>query len=325
MDIKKAIIYVFSGSGNTLKIARLYKDEFEAKGVETTIYEIDKDYKNAPDALGYDIAGFAYPIHAFNPPEIFIDFAKSLKEAKGIRSFIFKTSGEPLWLNDSSSQQLIKILSLKGYDIINERHIVMPYNMIFRHRDEVARQLYIYARALTKAYAEDALYGERENLYLPLMKRVHSTLFKIEWGFAKFNGRLFRVSKKKCIYCGKCERNCPVSNIRIVDKKFKFGNKCTMCTRCSMFCPTNAINIGILNSWKVNGDYQLDKKLKDDSIKFPYISDETKGLYKSVYLNYFKKADKLLKERNIRLEVLPSDEIGEYNLAQSIAHIENKD
>ena len=33
----KAIIYVFSGSGNTLKTANLYKEQFEKNQIETGI------------------------------------------------------------------------------------------------------------------------------------------------------------------------------------------------------------------------------------------------------------------------------------------------
>ena len=132
--MEKAMIYTFSGSGNTLKISNLYKDEFEAKGIKTDVYQIGKGYENAPSAEEYDIVGFSYPIHAFNPPEIFVDFVKSLKPVQNKRTFIFKTSGEPLWMNKSSSQKILRILKDKGFDVYNERHIVMPYNMIFRHR-----------------------------------------------------------------------------------------------------------------------------------------------------------------------------------------------
>ena len=60
----KAIIYVFSGTGNTKRICSLYKDEFERNGVETTLFPVTSDMKNLPHPADFDLVGFAYPIHA---------------------------------------------------------------------------------------------------------------------------------------------------------------------------------------------------------------------------------------------------------------------
>ena len=65
-----------------------------------------------------------------------------------------------------------------------------------------------------------------------------------------------------------------------------------------MQCPTNAIRIGMLNAWKVNGDYEIGRS-KDESIAYPY---NEKQRIISLYKKYFVNADKLLLERNIPLE-----------------------
>lgn len=43
--MKNAIIYVFSGTGNTKKACDIYKSEFEKNGVETTLYTVKKALK----------------------------------------------------------------------------------------------------------------------------------------------------------------------------------------------------------------------------------------------------------------------------------------
>lgn len=50
--------------------------------------------------------------------------------------------------------------------------------------------------------------------------------------------------------------------------------------RCSFFCPTNAIKIGFLEGWKVNGRYEFEKIKNDDSIGSSYITKQSKGFYK---------------------------------------------
>jgi NAD-dependent dihydropyrimidine dehydrogenase PreA subunit/flavodoxin len=292
--MKKAIIYLFSGTGNTKKIANLFKDEFKKENCETEIYPISNDNNTAPNPNNYDLVGFAYPIHAFNTPEIMVKFIKTLPEANNIPVFIIKTSGEPLHLNDGSSQKIIRILLNKGYKVNIERHIVMPYNMIFRHSNALVKQLWIYAKALTELYAKDILSGNKYNIKVSILKRLHIQFFRIEWKFANFNGKLFKVDKDKCTNCNKCINMCPVNNITRENGEIKFGNNCILCVRCSFNCPTNAINIGILNNWKVNGEYKLNDISEDDTLDYPFINDSTKGLYR-IYKSYFRKADKKLK------------------------------
>ena len=46
---KKAVIYSFSGTGNTEKVAREYKKIFEENGVETLIYNAGDNFDNMPN------------------------------------------------------------------------------------------------------------------------------------------------------------------------------------------------------------------------------------------------------------------------------------
>lgn len=52
------------------------------------------------------------------------------------------------------------------------------------------------------------------------------------------------VNKSKCVGCGECARNCPVSTIKVVDKKAKIDPKaCIKCYCCQEFCPVKAIKV----------------------------------------------------------------------------------
>lgn len=46
------------------------------------------------------------------------------------------------------------------------------------------------------------------------------------------------MDEDKCIGCGKCEKLCPMNNIRIVDKKVVQNNQCTMNN-----CPKQAMTL----------------------------------------------------------------------------------
>ncbi len=285
----KAIIYVFSGTGNTKRICSLYKDEFEKNGVDTTLFSVTSDMSDLPHPADFDLVGFAYPIHAFNAPNIMLKLAKAIDKVSNKEIFILKSSGEPLKINNISSLKFMGIMKKKGYVLKSEYHYVMPYDMIFRHTDREAVKMWETAKALAPVEAREVLAGKEHKLKRIFLGGFIAWVMRIEHPTMRWNGRSFRVNKDKCIMCRKCEKNCPVNNIRIdEDGKFHFAGDCLMCTRCSFGCPTDAFSIGILNNWRINGAYPLDKTV-DDSVPEP--KHHHHWYCKKAYIKYFKNAE----------------------------------
>ena len=284
--MKNAIIYVFSGTGNTKRACDIYKSEFEKFDVETTLYIVKKGFENLPNPNDFDYVGFAYPIHGFNAPYIMLDLAKAFPRAEDKKEyFVVKTSGEPLKINNVSSIKFNDIMKKKGYVAGSEYHYVMPYNMIFRHTDEMAVKMKDTLYKLAPIEAREVLCGVEHKLSKVPLGRFVAWVVRIEQPAMKANGRCFKVDQSKCIGCGACAKNCPVGNIRIDENgKFRFGGDCIMCTRCSFNCPADAFDIGILNGWRVNGRY---------SFKLPDAPSEDKHsrYCKRAYERYFKDAD----------------------------------
>ena len=296
----RIILYVFSGTGNTFAVANLYKKYFEkVEGNEVTVYRISEKSGDFPSPEEFDIVGFGYPIHAFSAPEPAIKFCKNLPESHNKPTFIFKTSGEGLHLNDFSSQKCIKILKNKGYDVTLERHIVMPYNMIYRHNNEMAKHMWIYAHALVDINCTEILQGKHEKVKKSALLGCWMPPIRfLEQKFAHMHGTAFKVDKKKCVCCNKCVNVCPQNNIKSIDGKYKFGHKCVLCMGCSFGCPKDAIKVGVFKFWKVNGSYRLNELKADESLEFPYIPKKAKGIYK-LYKKYYKECDKRLKDAGV--------------------------
>ena len=96
----KIILYVFSGTGNTLKVAALYKKYLEKHEENSVkIYRISKKSGKFPSPEDYDLVGIGYPIHGFSAPEPAIKFCMQLPTVEYKRTFIFKSSGEGLNIN----------------------------------------------------------------------------------------------------------------------------------------------------------------------------------------------------------------------------------
>ncbi len=247
-------IYVFSGTGNTLRCARVLKKALEDLSISAYLAEIGTGQETAGER---DLV-LGYPVHGFNPPADMLRFCRTLPETGG-RVWLLKTSGEALRLNEASSDQMVRILKRKGYRVMGEFHYLMPYNMVFRHSDEIASLMWKTAQDRIPEAARQIAEGTGTMPRPGLPSRVMSGICRIEHGFYPVNGRLFRVVRTRCTGCGLCVRDCPEQNIRLSEGRISFGGRCTECARCSFRCPKDAIRIGILDFMRVNGPYDFSK------------------------------------------------------------------
>lgn len=303
----KAAIYFFSGTGNTALIAKTYKKYLN--DYETTLCPVRMkkegkkfSFESFCNPEEMDLLAFAYPVHGFNSPQVMVNFCKNFPVLKNKKkAFIFKTSGEGLKFNNYSSQKIIKILEKKGISFLSERHYVMPYNMIFRHSPEMVKNEWIYASALVRLHCREIREGKIEKVHTNFLKGWFLPLFRIEWLYARLQGPAMKVDEKKCLHCMKCVKNCPMDNISFRDGKFVFGTNCALCVCCSFNCPTKAISIGLLNGWRVNGEYKIQETARNSKIEFPVFTEKLKGLKRWAYLGYYKKLDEKLRENKIEL------------------------
>ena len=287
--MKNILLIVFSGTGNTLRIAEMIQADFRESGCTADIYDISKPSGLHPG--DYDIIGLGYPIYAFNAPKIFLDAVKKIS-LNNKPVFIFKTSGEYYQINNSSSYELKKIAGKNN--LIGEYHFLMPYNIIFRFPDSLVKQMYIYAGDYSKILVSNILTNTKSFMDYNIFNVMFSFILRIQRLGAFLNSRLYRVDRSKCIDCMRCVKKCPAGNISFSNNTFRFSNKCQMCMRCCFYCPGDAIRPGFLNAWKVNGPFDFEKITNNNSIESTFINKDSKGFYKS-FIRYFDNIDALKK------------------------------
>ena len=295
----KILLLYFSGTGNTTLCARFLADSFKSHGHEVSEFNYRKDEEFPLDFSSYDMIGIGYPIHAFNIPKTFFRFLKKLPKVEKMPLFIFKVSGEPFALNNASSAKIVHVLQKKGYFLAGEKHFLMPYNIMFRYRDSIAKQMRIYLPLLCDVFVQDLLDEKAEKIKYRVWQRIVSFLLRIEYIAPNINGP-FCHSKKNCTHCMKCLKACPMGAI-YQNKKGKMkvhGSKCVLCMRCVYHCPENAWAFGMFIPWQVNGAYPYEKMLEDRDIAPEYINHQTKGYFK-LFNKYFDKQKALLKEHGI--------------------------
>lgn len=275
----KILICYFSGTGNTKRVVDKFAEYIKEAEHEVVLHRVEHEFNlNIED---FDLIGFGYPVHAFNAPEIILNFVKKLKKLENKKDvFIINTSGEPLKLNNISSIKLTSLLKKKNMIVKYEYHYVMPYNIIFRHTDRMAYRMWETAKKIIPLDVKELLEKKPAKLKKVFMGRFLAYIFRIEhWG-GKFNGKHYKALPE-CINCNCCVNICPTKNITVKDGELHFGKNCIMCMRCSFLCQKNAIKIGFFNKWKVNGVYNFNNP-GDTS------EDKHKKYCKKAYQKYFK-------------------------------------
>ena len=90
----RCLLIYFTGTFNTRYVSQQLKQKLELVGYDVDLYEIDPLNTERLDLSGSDLIGLGYPIYGYNAPWPFLKFIRKQKFPKGIRTFIYKNSGE---------------------------------------------------------------------------------------------------------------------------------------------------------------------------------------------------------------------------------------
>ena len=98
--------------------------------------------------------------------------------------------------------------------------------------------------------ASDITSGNKLSVrHIFLLETLITVPFNHIWCKYKLTAKDF-FATDKCVACGKCEKLCPLNNIKITDQKPVWDKNCTHCMACIGNCPTDAIEYGNMTQGK---------------------------------------------------------------------------
>lgn len=291
----KVLLLYYTGTFNTRYLTGLLKKRLEEEGDEVQVHEIDPRKKEILDFSNVDLLGLGYPIYGFNAPYPFVKFVKRQHFPKGLKTFIYKNSGETYHANDASSVSIWRKLKKDGAIINNEYHFMMPYNIHFRFDDHLVKEILEMDDLLLDILVKEVKEGIPNIKKYKFIDRLITFFVKLQYIGGPVNSYLMKIDQESCIDCGLCIKQCPMDNIyKDEEGQIRFHHHCLMCMRCSLYCPKDAVRVGFLGGWRVNGPYNFKAIEKLENPK-PIITEKTTGFF-SCYIETYQNIKKRHKE-----------------------------
>jgi ferredoxin len=236
------MIFYFSGTGNSLYVAKNIAEYNHEKliAISKAIRD-DNTYQLADN----EVIGFVFPIYAWGPPKIVLEFIEKLKIGNYRKNYVFcvVTCGGAA---GNAMKVMSACLSKKGIPINGGFSVIMPNNYILMgdvdSKEKEKEKL---------SLAEETL----QYINYAIEQRTHE--FRVKKGrFAclltglinpMFNRHAIDPKKfyvnDQCNGCGLCEKVCNCSNIKVKQSPH-WGQNCAQCLACIHYCPVKAIQYG---------------------------------------------------------------------------------
>lgn len=236
------IIY-FSATGNTEFIAK----EIAKRTNDECVNLLDKvkkqDYTPVSSAKPFVICA---PVYVCEIPRFMAKYLKKVSFTGSKDVYFILTSGGYC---GPSGILLKKIFRKKKMVCHGHVEFKMPRNYVASNaypmleKDKVEERI-IESYAQLNKVASDILSGNSLSARKCTIFETALTLpINPIWCKLKLTAKAFHV-EDKCIGCGKCEKLCPLNNIKMVDKKPVWNKTCTHCMACIANCPVEAIEYG---------------------------------------------------------------------------------
>jgi ferredoxin len=237
--IMKTIIYFFSGTGNSLKVA---KDLAKNLG-NAELIPIAKVWQQENIIPTAEKVGFVFPLYFAGVPAIVHNFLDRIKLNNV--NYIFAVITSHGGGSGATLYQINKKLKIKSKSLSAGFSIEMPGNYIPMYditSEEEQKLVFEKSKErishITEIIKDNKFEIKRETV--PFIGNIISNYFSKK--FSEKDKKF--ITDEKCNSCGVCETVCPVNNIKIVDGKPQWQHKCQQCLACIHFCPTFAIQYG---------------------------------------------------------------------------------
>lgn len=242
-------IYYFSGSGNSLAIAREIAGRVGGRLVPVVAALHGEGIRS-----GAETVGMVFPVYDFKAPELFYRLVDRIEGIEGIRLFAVATYG--ICPKDALLKLEERIRS-RGGSLAAGWTVEMPHSGLgYRawseeHRAALAEEGRARAAEIAelitsrsggsiemKRIGADFLFTRRIFSAVPGIASILRAVLFGGWDALAF------YADDRCNGCSVCVRICPMNNVRLQEGRPVWGEECVNCFACLQWCPLEAIQAG---------------------------------------------------------------------------------
>jgi len=238
----KSIIYYFTGTGNTLAVAR----QLAAELGDTKLIPLRRAVNPRGIPVDADVLGIAFPVYFLDMPAVVRDFVRTLRFTGSPYIFGIATcGGNP----GAALFNLARLLDKKQVPLSAGFAFAMPGNYLgpidLMEPEDVVDSKIAAAKERIAAVAETI-----RDRQVSSPEGSDDLKFRIGGAITRtLMTSVYRVphrfhATEKCNRCGTCGRICPTRNITMTSKGVRWDSSCIQCYACIHWCPQEAIEIG---------------------------------------------------------------------------------
>lgn len=251
------MIFYFTGTGNSEYIAKRI-----GRAADDTVLNL-ANFLPASDTYRFSSIMpwvIVAPIYAWRIPRVVSDWFSQVTLTGSKKVYFVVTCAEDA---GNARKYAEKLCVKKKLEFMGCASIKMPTNNIAMFQTPThaeAQKIILDAQPDIQSVCDTICKG----LKIPpepvsLQGKVKSQMLN-GFFYASFVKTKDFYATDSCISCGRCEKVCPLKNIRLVDGKPVWGANCTHCMACINDCPKEAIEYG--NQSKGRPRYHFEEACK---------------------------------------------------------------
>ena len=235
-----ATIYVSSGTGNSLWVARKLEQQLSSTDIRPIMFPMNK-----PVESGSDLICIVFPVRMWGLQGRVLGWISRLNKSTG--KYVFTVAVN----SGQVAETLVRMKALMkehGTDLASGFSIVTPSSYIpFGGAAPLEKQKAMFPTALNRIREIAEIVKEKRSLPVekgPVWQNIlFSRLHKMSFPHTAGMDKRFHADDK-CDGCRLCERICPARNIKMQDGRPAWQHRCEQCFACLQWCPKEAIQFG---------------------------------------------------------------------------------